>query len=86
MNARSSPAPGSIGGRPGLTASGEPIRYAVEHRGSRNHRGAGRGYAPTTARSVISSALSMMANASRSSASVTVSGGLVKNVCQRTKV
>ena len=43
-------------------------------------------YAPTTARSVMSSALSMIANASRSSASVTHSGGLVKNVCQRTKV
>ena len=39
-----------------------------------------------TARSVISRPLSMIANASRNSASVIQSGGFVKNVFQRTKV
>src|SRR5436190_3906271 len=40
----------------------------------------------TTAASVISKPLSMMANASRSSSSVMQSGGFVKNVFQRTIV
>jgi hypothetical protein len=40
----------------------------------------------STARSVISKPLSMIANASRNSASVIQSGGLVKKVFQRTKV
>src|SRR5687767_23371 len=39
-----------------------------------------------TARSVISNPLSMIANASRSSASLIQSGGFVKNVFQRTSV
>lgn len=43
-------------------------------------------YVYTTARSVISNPLSMIAKASRSSASVMHSGGLVKKVFQRTKV
>jgi len=39
-----------------------------------------------TALSVISNPRSMIANASRSSASVMQSGGFVKNVCHRTNV
>ena len=45
-----------------------------------------RNVAYETARSVISEPRSMIANASRSSASVMQSGGFVKNVFQRTKV